>query len=237
MYRNDLSEYKKEEFQPCDRETILYRIDENMEVDIKEDEVPETFYDVTEADAALMQKRLQGKVRELSEQVLSTDLMRQRSMEDAVARYARVIIRFQSASGDVVQALFMVRETVNALYKYVKEILMNESLDFELYTSPPKSVLDDKAKTLIEADLVPMSIVYISTASDTANVWKERVVRDGRATMMVAEEVVYKWLSLKSPLSRESTKESDLKRKNNNQETNKDNDSKEVPKWLKKGKK
>lgn len=54
--------------------------------------------------------------------------------------------------------------SVEDVMKLVKPYLLDQDSVFELFTSPPKTVLDPKA-SLLEVDCIPSAIVYFSQTS------------------------------------------------------------------------
>jgi tether containing UBX domain for GLUT4 len=166
LYHNELSDVSRDEFKPCDRETVVYCLDdiEPEVIQATAEEIPDEFFEVTEADIRRMWQDMQRRTQEILEQPLLTLSSRQRQLEAKMARYKRVAIRLQFPDRLVVQALFRPTETVFSLYKFVRDNLIDRSIPFELYTTPPKTVLKDNTQTIAEADLAPMSLVYFGSS-------------------------------------------------------------------------
>jgi len=166
LYHNELSDVNREEFKPCDRETVVYSLDdiEPELVQAAGEEIPDEFFEVTEADIRKLWQDMQRRTSELQDQPLMTQTQRQQNLEAKMARYKRVVIRFQFPDRLVVQGIFRTTEPVFNLYKFIRENISDKTLPFELYTSPPKAVLKDNTLSLAEADLAPMSVVYFGSS-------------------------------------------------------------------------
>lgn len=191
LYRNELSEVTHEDFKACDREIVVYSLDEVLmqSEHFAGDEIPDDFFEVTEYDIRKMWQDLQKQTRDLTEQPLMTHASRRMRLEAEMSRYKRVIVRVQFTDRLVMQALFRTTETVHALYKVVRENLQVKSLPFELFTAPPKVVLKDHAKTLVEAELAPMSLVYFGSEAKQDHYLSNELL-DAVSSQRVANEVV-----------------------------------------------
>ncbi|XP_076449848.1 tether containing UBX domain for GLUT4-like [Babylonia areolata] len=163
LYQNELSEVNSEEFMPCDREVVIYNSNEENTSKALAEEPPEDFFEVTEADVRSLYKDRQRQVA--SERPLMTESMRQMELEDKYQQYHHVVVRVQFPDGMVLQGCFRPRETVYALNKFVREHLEDRRQEFHLYRTPPKQILTDTAKTLVQADLAPASLVFFSSVS------------------------------------------------------------------------
>jgi len=196
VYNNELSVFKKEDCQACDRELVVYNISQVASLqDIPVDEVADDFFEVTVSDVRMMFTDLQKRVSDYSDQPLVTQALKRSEMEaKMLARYPHVIIRVQFPDGFVVQGIFRPLETVFALHKFVKELLHDQGLDFYLYTTPPKTVLKDFTATLIEASLVPMTRVFFGLPFKC-----EKYLSDDVTTKLsdkiAAETIINKYLS------------------------------------------
>ena len=85
-------------------------------------------------------------------------------------RYSKVAIRICFKNRQTLQGLFRPKELVSSLYKFVKQSFSNDNskddLDFYLYTTPPKTEINDMKKTLFESKLCPAAFVYFKNKSD-----------------------------------------------------------------------
>ncbi|XP_069124514.1 tether containing UBX domain for GLUT4-like [Argopecten irradians] len=163
LYHNELSSVTKEDFQPCDREMVLFSAEEPIcsSMTSSTQEISDEFFEVTEKDLRKMMIDLQKKTE--SDQMLMTQSMREMKQEEKYSKYQRVVIRIQFPDKLVVQGLFRPKETVFQVNKFVKSLLEDQKTPFYLYTSPPKCVLKDNTKTLILANLVPATLMYFGS--------------------------------------------------------------------------
>ncbi|XP_060074813.1 tether containing UBX domain for GLUT4-like [Ylistrum balloti] len=163
LYHNELSSVTKEDFQPCDRETVLFNAEEPIRSPGMQSsqEISDEFFEVTEKDLRKMMTDLQKQTE--SDQMLMTQSMRELKQEEKYSKYQKVVIRVQFPDKLVVQGLFRPKETVFQIHKFVKSLLEDQKTPFYLYTSPPKCVLKDQAKTLILANLVPATLIYFGS--------------------------------------------------------------------------
>ncbi|KER28526.1 hypothetical protein T265_04663 [Opisthorchis viverrini] len=145
-----------------DRECIAFRLAPITQTTSTED-VPDEFFELTEAD---LRNILQAYRNEwASNQPLQTAAMRKSAREQLYRKYPRAIIQFHWSDGVVLQACFHPREHVSELYHFIQENMRYPQTELQLYTTPPKTFLKNKDETLIEANLVPMTKVYISPQS------------------------------------------------------------------------
>ncbi|XP_064595711.1 tether containing UBX domain for GLUT4-like [Liolophura sinensis] len=163
LYHNELSDVKKEEFQPCERESVLFSADEPRSPRLSDEALPDDFFEVTVADVKILLSSYQKNLEAMDDQPLQTQAMRRNEAIQRLNKYQRVVIRIQFPDKWILQALFRPRETVFAVQKFVKEHLEDKSIPFHLYTSPPKQVLKDITKNLLEAKLVPATVIYFSS--------------------------------------------------------------------------
>ena len=137
------------------------------------EEPSDEFFEITKADLMSMMSDLRKKLRDMDEQSLMTKSLRESVKNEKYSKYKQVVIRVQFPNYLVLQGFFKPKETVFSLYKFVKENLENKNMDFYIYVTPPKKVLNDMSKTLIQADLVPASIVYFGCQTETAHYLKK----------------------------------------------------------------
>ena len=165
---NDMKEYDKLSREPCDREMLMFSLEKST-VEVKNDELPEDFFDVTVNDLRYMiadLKRLQS-----DEQPLMTKQMREYQREKQAMKYSKVVIRICFKDRRVLQGLFRPKETIAALYDFVKLALSHENseleADFYLYSTPPKNILTDMKKSLFDSQLCPAVLIYFKNKSDS----------------------------------------------------------------------
>ncbi|KAK3091799.1 hypothetical protein FSP39_022712 [Pinctada imbricata] len=194
VYKNDLSEVKREEFRPCDRQTKLFSMEEEVHSPTTSEELPDEFFEVTENDVRRIYQDLQRRLRADEDQPLMTRAMQQNKLEDRYSQYDTVVIRVQFPDKHVLQGLFRPKETVFAVQKFVKGHLEDKNLDFYLYTAPPKTVLKDRTLSLIEAKLAPASVVYFGSTTEKDHYLAENILGTLESRSK-ADEIVEKSLS------------------------------------------
>lgn len=99
--------------------------------------------------------------------------MRDRALGNSSLVYGRCAIRFVISSRYIVQALFRPEEPVDRLIEFVKTYLVCSNFrdnDFYLYTSQPRTILEDQKKTLTDYDLVPAAFVYLGHKKKTLQI-------------------------------------------------------------------
>lgn len=90
--------------------------------------------------------------------------MRDRVQSARTVHYETIAIRFLISRQYVLQGLFKSSETIVELTEFIRRHLICPHLhqvDFYLYTSPPRQILSDRKKTLLNYDLAPAAMVYL----------------------------------------------------------------------------
>lgn len=201
----DLCEGDPASSSPCDRELIVFQRRTSPvsgQPSAVDEELPDHFFEPTEAELRriIVDLRHEGS----DNKPLLTQDLRDVARNRAYAKYSRCIIKLVWPDDVIMQACFRPSEPVSALYSFVSNYLVDESLQFELYTTPPKVVLSKKDQTLIQASLVPMSKVYFRKCSDGCSkgvdVLKHTILLslhdDGLSR---SQEVASKWMCSQKP--------------------------------------
>ncbi|XP_076336224.1 tether containing UBX domain for GLUT4 [Tachypleus tridentatus] len=139
------------------REALLFNIQDMTP--ISKDDLPDEFYEVTLDDVRYLLKDLKKQRQQLEERQLETKSMREAQQMDRALRYKQTVIRIQFPDRLVLQCRFPSVEKVVTVIEFLKEFLEDKNLEFYLYTTPPKVILDPEAR-LFEANLVPAAVVY-----------------------------------------------------------------------------
>jgi tether containing UBX domain for GLUT4 len=187
---NELAEMEKESREACDRLAVFYNMEENRNR-IESADVPDDFFEHTHDDIKYMLndlKRIQNE-----ESVLMTKQMRELEQDKKAMKYSKVAIRICFKNRQVLQGLFRPKELVSTLYKFVKQSFTTsnntkDDLDFYLYTTPPKTEINDMKKTLFEAKLCPATVVYFKNKSDRVPTFDSNIPN---VAFLKAEEMVY----------------------------------------------
>ena len=80
-------------------------------------------------------------------------------------KYKKSVVRIQLPDRHVIQAVFSSGENLIQVMDNAKKYLKTEE-NLELFTTPPKCVLDLN-KNLLDCDLVPAALIYLSTKDST----------------------------------------------------------------------
>lgn len=127
------------------------------------DEFGDSFYEVTIEDAKYLLADYKRQRDALENRPLETQQLREQRQERLAKHYPVVLIRIYFPDRYVLQGTFLAEERVADVSQFVRGFLRDNTMDFNLYTSPPKQILD-QSKTLIEANLVPASVVHFGGA-------------------------------------------------------------------------
>lgn len=189
---NELAVIEQQSREACDRQAVIYNMDESTDKRrLETGELPEDFFEITVNDLKYMVSDLKRIQKE--ESVLMTRQMREIEQDKRAMRYSKVAIRICFKNRQTLQGLFRPKELVAALYKFVQESFTSdnskEDLDFYLYTSPPKIVVNEMKKTLFDSKLCPASFVYFKNKSDRVPKFKTDLKM---VTLDQAEELVNK---------------------------------------------
>ncbi|EUB55498.1 UBX domain-containing Tether [Echinococcus granulosus] len=145
----------------CEREEVLFRRQTSVSHDTESEELPDEYFQLTERELRLIISDLR---KEAGTDVLLGERSVQRSARSALIENSpRCIIRFTWSDDICLQACFRPQEHVSALYDFIRERLANRDLSFQLFTTPPRVVLSNMDETLIQAHLVPMARVHMTS--------------------------------------------------------------------------
>lgn len=137
------------------------------------EDLPDEFYDLTITDAKKLLKDIKKRRVELENGRLLTSQLRQleesKKQLRALNRYKRAIIRVQFPDRTVLQGTFTPTETVGAVMSFVAEYLEDKNMDFYVYTTPPKTILQ-KDSRLVEIGCVPGAILHFGTKSENRGI-------------------------------------------------------------------
>ncbi|KAK3608201.1 hypothetical protein CHS0354_039217 [Potamilus streckersoni] len=179
LYHNELSKVTPEDFKPVERQTVVFSLDENVNRgEMGDEDLPDDFYEVTVEDVKKLMADIERKREAEQNQPLMTKALRQAQLEAKYRKYTKVVIRFQFPNRLVLQGVFKPMETIFALQKFVKDHLEEKSEPFYLYTAPPKNVLNDLSQTLLEAHLVPASVVYFGSQETRENYLSKAILTE-----------------------------------------------------------
>ncbi|XP_033123774.1 tether containing UBX domain for GLUT4-like [Anneissia japonica] len=153
--------------QVCDREAVVFDLSGDNVPEMSND-TPDEFFEVTVDD---VRKRLADlKHQSASDAPLQTSKMRENKERQKMLRYKKIVVRIVFPDKTVLQGFFRPQETVQALFEFVQTSLEEKSLEFYLYTSPPKTILKNRTETFFEATLFPAAKVYFG-CKDKRSTW------------------------------------------------------------------
>jgi hypothetical protein len=190
---NELAEIERLSKEACDREGIIYSMDASNEEKNNENQgdLSDEFFDVTVNDlryALSDLKRLQS-----DNQPLMTKAMKELEQDKKAMRYSKVVIRIAFKNRFVLQGFFRPKENISALYKFVKENLSEENnttdLDFYLFSTPPKQILNNMKANLFESHLCPASLIYFKNQIDNVPVFKKSLIENFKSIEQANELV------------------------------------------------
>jgi hypothetical protein len=75
-------------------------------------------------------------------------------------QYTRSRCKIRMPDAFVIVASFGAKETVQDVYDFVREHLVNKDREFILFETPPKRVLTKKGDRLFQAKMVPSASLY-----------------------------------------------------------------------------
>jgi hypothetical protein len=190
---NELAEIERLSKEACDREGIIYSMDASNEEKNNENQgdLSDEFFDVTVNDrryALSDLKRLHS-----DNQPLMTKAMKELEQDKKAMRYSKVVIRIAFKNRFVLQGFFRPKENISALYKFVKENLSEENnttdLDFYLFSTPPKQILNNMKANLFESHLCPASLIYFKNQIDNVPVFKKSLIENFKSIEQANELV------------------------------------------------
>jgi tether containing UBX domain for GLUT4 len=207
---NELADIERESKSPCERKAIIIHAEReesassttatmqasSSTVTVDDEHMDDDFYKVTVDDLKVMLKDL--KKHQSEDAPLMTRQIRELEQDKKAMRYTQVVIRVVFPNRQTLQGLFRPKESVSALYAFVRESLAAstdganspEDLDFYLFTTLPKIVLSCEAKkTLFEAQLCPAALIYFKNKSEQMPKFRDELLSEIK-TPEEADEIV-----------------------------------------------
>lgn len=170
------------------RHAVLYSLDDIT--DAKKADLPDEFFDLTVDDVKYLMEEFKKARVDMENQPLLTKELRNRQILQKLGRFKQTVIRVYFPERYVLQAVFEAQETVQDVCDFIRNYLEDKSLNFYLYTTPPKEK-KDSFKTLIESMLIPAAVVYFGCDKFSSNYLMETLkgkVSDPRAASLAAYE-------------------------------------------------
>lgn len=135
---------------------------------ISSEDLPDDFFELTIDDAKKLLRDVRSQQTTMTNAPLLTSALR--NLEESkkqlrqLNKYKKAIIRVQFPDRTVLQGTFTPIETIKDVTEFVKEYLDDKSVNFYLYSTPPKEILDEN-KNLIQLGFVPGALVHFGTNS------------------------------------------------------------------------
>ncbi|KAK9729870.1 UBX domain [Popillia japonica] len=166
-YPHGLTENIEKEFLFLgDRNAMLFSLETAQSV--PSEDLPDDFFELTIDDAKKLLRDIKRRRLELESRPLLTSNLRQLEESKKQLRhlntYTRTIIRVQFPDRTVLQGTFSTADEVGTVINFVREYLENRDLDFYLYTTPPKQILNEESR-LVEIGCVPGALLHFGTIS------------------------------------------------------------------------
>ncbi|KAM7285201.1 tether containing UBX domain for GLUT4 isoform X1 [Ixodes scapularis] len=142
------------------RKAVLFNLEHCPPLSAEEPD--DSFFKLTVEDAKYLAADYKRQREELEERPLETSELRHARAKRLSLQYRSALIRIYFPDRLVLQAIFQPEERVGDVIQFVRGFLRNGRQKFYLYTSPPKTVLEERT-SLVEADLVPASVVHFGS--------------------------------------------------------------------------
>lgn len=157
------------------RGTIIFSLDSIQTTSI---DLPDSFFELTEADVRLLYRELRQQVDENENAPLMTSELRKleenKKILNQLATYKNCAIRIQLPNRYVIQTKFSTVDTIGAVMDFVKEFLAKPDMKFYLFLTPPKVILD-KDLTLVESKCVPSALLHFGTEESFSDILKPEI--------------------------------------------------------------
>jgi len=178
----------EEEFVFCGaRNGMIFSLESAQSV--PSEDLPENFFELTIDDAKKILRDVKKKRNELENQQLRTSQLRKleenKKQLRQMHRYKKAIIRVQFPDRTVIQGTFKPTETVQDVLDFIRSYLEDQNLDFYIYSTPPKSILN-KDSRLLEVDCVPGALLYFGAVQDQKENFLKREFQNMFTTNSVA---------------------------------------------------
>ncbi|XP_025204254.1 tether containing UBX domain for GLUT4 isoform X2 [Melanaphis sacchari] len=168
LSNEDLNNFKNSISYLDERDTLLFNIMDGTSV-LYQDE-GDDFFQPTIKDVTLVLRDLKKSRAQLEDGQLCTSAMRElektQNQLNLLHKYKKCIIRIHFPNRLVLQTIFKSTETVLDVINFIRKYLIDESLNFSLFTTPPKTILKPE-ETLLECGCVPSAMIHFSSDMET----------------------------------------------------------------------
>jgi len=156
-------------------DTVIYHGDDVIPSKVGLADEDDSFYEVLEVtldDAKSMFKDLQRARANLEDAPLRGKKLRDLEKETATLKnlhdHPNTAIRIRFPDRIVLQGIFRTSDTIGSVKTWLREYLHDSTLEFYLFTAPPKKVLQDETK-LVDEGLVAMVVIYFGSQNMPEN--------------------------------------------------------------------
>lgn len=152
-----------------ERNAILFSLEEAQK---SAPEIPDSFFDLTVDDLKLLLRDLRKQASGNDDAPLLTTKLRElednKRILNKIGQYKKCVLRIQFPDRLVLQGTFKPIESIETVYEFVKKYLKDNTINFYLFTIPPKRILP-KDKNLLEVDCVPTAVLHFGTDDQPQN--------------------------------------------------------------------
>lgn len=133
---------------------------------VPSEDLPDDFFDLTIDDAKRIIRDVKRQQQNMANSPLMTSALRK--LEDSknqlrqLNKYKKAIIRIQFPDRTVLQGTFTPIETISDVIQFVREYLDDRSVQFYVYSTPPKEILEE-SKSLVQLGFVPGAMIHFGT--------------------------------------------------------------------------
>ncbi|KAK0144055.1 Tether containing UBX domain for GLUT4 [Merluccius polli] len=180
---------------PVEREALIYHLDSGPQQQNDHQELTDEFFEVTVDDIRKRFAQLKSERRSLEETPLMTKALKESQLKEKMERYPKVVLRIQFPDRHVLQGFFRPLETVAAVRKFVRTYLQDPQLNFYLFLTPPKTILEESSVTLFQANLFPGALVYFGS-DVTTDCYLQREHLNACVSAIQANESIAKYAFL-----------------------------------------
>lgn len=127
----------------------------------------DSFFEITKEDVMIMYQDLKDQVRQIDNRPLETSRLRELRKTEKAKKYEKAVLRICFPNdGLVIQANFTPTECISHVAQFIRPFLIDQSMDFYLFTTPPKVVLKSD-ETLHTLKLVPAANIHFGYNSQS----------------------------------------------------------------------
>ncbi|XP_050425420.1 tether containing UBX domain for GLUT4 [Adelges cooleyi] len=230
----DLNNFKSTIKYLDERETLLFDMMDGTFVTYKDE--GDDFYEPTVKDVTLVMRDLKSYRSQLEDGQLCTNAMRvlqkTQNQLNLLYQYKKCIVRVHFPNRLVLQSVFKSTENVSDVISFLRKYLVDGSMEFHLFTAPPKIILNPE-ETLLECGCVPSAMVHFSSMTESDHLkpeLREKIVSANQASIaayLVRKERAKNSKTTSNEVPHDEAQQNPGPSRKSNQEI------KQKPKWFK----